>query len=137
MREYPEYPLVGVGVVVRRREKVLLIKRGQPPLKGVWTVPGGLLQTGEGLEQCAHREIYEECGISISGLKLIDVFEFIEKERQYTRFHYIIIEYSADYRSGALKAQSDADQARWLDLHELETIETTKETKALIKKIEM
>ncbi|MBN2000458.1 NUDIX hydrolase [candidate division KSB1 bacterium] len=137
MREYPNFPLVGVGVVVKRGNKILLIKRGRPPLKGIWTVPGGLLKIGESLEQCVQRELDEECGIKVSDLKLIDVFEYIEKDNKDIKYHYIIVEYFAKYKYGALKAQSDAEQARWINLEELDVIVTTEETKALIKKVEM
>src|SRR5215467_13034068 len=72
-REYPFAPMVGAGAVVRRREKVLLMKRRRPPNEGLWTIPGGLVELGENLEGAAAREVFEETGLSVRIMALLDV----------------------------------------------------------------
>ena len=74
-REYPERPLVGVGGVVILEGRALLIKRGGPPLEGEWSIPGGMLELGETLDQGVRRELAEETGIEVHVLDLIEVFE--------------------------------------------------------------
>ena len=64
-REYPERPLVGVGGVVIFRNRVLLIRRGNPPLQGEWSIPGGMLEVGETLAEGVRRELAEETGIEV------------------------------------------------------------------------
>jgi 8-oxo-dGTP diphosphatase len=76
-REYPELPLVGVGGVVISGERVLLARRGAEPLRGEWSIPGGLLEVGETLEQGVARELLEETGIHVRVLELVEALERI------------------------------------------------------------
>src|ERR1039458_4193740 len=76
-RRYPERPLLGVGAVVFHDGKLLLIQRGQEPLKGWWTVPGGLVETGEHLEAAVRRETLEETGLTVKPAGIAAVFERI------------------------------------------------------------
>jgi 8-oxo-dGTP diphosphatase len=76
-REYPEQPMVGVGGVVIDNERALLIRRGGPPLKGEWSIPGGMLEVGETLVQGVARELAEETGLEVEVLEMIEVFERI------------------------------------------------------------
>ena len=114
-RSFPPFPRVGVGVLVLHQDKVLLVKRGQEPAKGEWSVPGGLVELGETVEETAHRELLEECNITVNLKKQLDVFEFIEKDdNDSTKYHFIVIEFLADYKGGALHAMSDIDDAKWV-----------------------
>lgn len=137
-REYPLYPRIGVGVLVQKDDRFLLIKRGQEPSKGVWTVPGGHVELGESLEQTAHREIAEECNIKIDALKLLDIFEFIRYgENNRIRYHYVVIDFLAHYMDGALKAQDDIDEARWLRKEEIGDLNLPEDTLSLLRKARM
>lgn len=132
-RKYPLVPRVGVGVVILKNDKFVLVKRGQEPNKGIWTVPGGLVELGELVEQTAQREIYEECGISIKSPQLIDYYEFIDDcGSGKIKYHYIVLEFLALYKSGALRANTDAEQARWFTRDDLKEISTSEKTSSLI-----
>jgi 8-oxo-dGTP diphosphatase len=74
-REYPDHPLVGVGGVVIHRKRVLLIRRGSEPLKGEWSIPGGMLELGEELPAGVRRELKEETGLEVEPLEVIAVFD--------------------------------------------------------------
>lgn len=134
-RLFPRYPRVGVGVFVFNRDRILLVKRAQEPALGVWTVPGGLVEIGESLEQTAHRELFEECGIKVHLLDKIDVFEYIKTNRHNgVEYHYVVIEFLAEYLSGELVARSDVEQAQWLREDELEHFKTTEATMEFFKR---
>jgi len=134
-RKYPLVPRVGVGIVVINKDKFLLIKRGQEPSKGFWTIPGGLVELGESLENAAQREIYEECNINVKLFQQIDCFELIEKgDLDKIKYHYIVLEFLAVYKNGILKAKSDAEQARWFFRNDLNSLNTSDKTISLIDK---
>src|SRR5271154_3552096 len=71
-REYPEAPIVGVGAVIIHENQVLLIQRGQEPLKGEWSLPGGALELGETLQQGIRREVLEETGLEVEPLQIVE-----------------------------------------------------------------
>jgi 8-oxo-dGTP diphosphatase len=134
-RIYQEFPRIGVGVLIKKGNQYLLVKRGQEPAKGIWTVPGGMVEMGEKLEQAAHREVFEECNIKIKDCCQIDIFEFIERDdKQKIKYHYIVVEFLANYSSGTIGAKSDVDDAAWFSLKDLGNLDTTKETIDLVKK---
>ncbi|HPT26354.1 MAG TPA: NUDIX hydrolase [Bryobacteraceae bacterium] len=119
-RTYPEHPLLGVGAVVFRGEDVLLIERGKPPLMGWWTVPGGMVEVGERLEQAVVREVSEETGLHVRPLKVAALFERIMPDADgRTQYHYVIVDYLCELEGGELKAASDVANAAWVPLREL------------------
>ncbi|MBD3378567.1 NUDIX domain-containing protein [candidate division KSB1 bacterium] len=134
-RIYPQYPRLGVGVLVIHHQKVLLVKRGQEPKKGIWTIPGGLVKLGEPVLKAAHRELWEECQIKVHINRLLDVFEFIDKDHeQRIRYHYTVLEYLAEWREGDIHPGSDVAKASWFSVHDLDHLETTVDTRRLIDK---
>ena len=76
-RSYPERPIVGAGAVIVRGDEVALIRRGREPRKGEWSIPGGMVELGETLRQCAEREALEETGLVVEAGEVIEVFENI------------------------------------------------------------
>ena len=114
-REYPECPLVGVGAVVVEAGRVLLVRRGREPLKGHWSLPGGLLEVGEALTAGVAREVLEETGLIVEPVELVELLDRIHREDQKIRYHYVIADYLCWVSGGALKAASDADEARWVE----------------------
>ena len=124
-REYPSRPLVGVGVVVVDSDRrVLLVRRGRPPGKGLWSVPGGLVRLGETLREAAVREVQEECGVEISPGQILGVVEpRVHDDRGRLRFHYVIVDLVATYCGGAALAASDADEVRWVTESDLDILE--------------
>jgi mutator protein MutT len=114
-REFPSAPLVGVGAVVVDRGRVLLVRRGSEPMKGRWTLPGGLIELGEPLEAAVVREVSEETGLTVEPLELIELLDRIHRDGERVRYHYVIADYLCRVTGGALRAASDADAARWVE----------------------
>ena len=117
-REYPSAPLVGVGAVVVHEGRVLLVQRGQAPLKGHWTLPGGVLELGETLAQGVKRELLEETGMVVEPVELIELLDRIHRIDSRIQFHYVIADYLCRVTGGALQAASDADAVRWVERSE-------------------
>jgi ADP-ribose pyrophosphatase YjhB (NUDIX family) len=114
-REFPEAPLVGVGAVVVHEGRVLLVQRGREPLKGRWTLPGGLLEVGESIACGVAREVREETGLDVEPVELVELLDRIHREGERVRYHYVIADYLCRVVSGELKAASDADAVRWAE----------------------
>lgn len=113
MRRSEPGPVVGVGVVVLDEGRILLIKRGREPQKGLWAVPGGKVDYGESMRDAARREAAEETGLEVEVGDVVWVGEVIEKE-----FHLVIIDFEARMKGGVLRPADDADDARWVPLDE-------------------
>jgi len=118
-REYPKQPIVGVGGVVIQGDRVLLIRRGREPLKGEWSIPGGMLELGECLEEGVCREVLEETGLKVRPLEALLVFDRIQKNGERVQYHYVIVDYVCRRTGGRLKPGSDVLDARWVERGEL------------------
>ena len=114
-REFPETPLVGVGAVVVDQGRVLLVRRGTEPLKGEWSLPGGLLELGESLQAGVVREVQEETGLTVEPLELVELLDRIHRVGACVRYHYVIADYLCRVTGGDLKAATDADAVRWVE----------------------
>lgn len=119
VREYPKHPLVGVGGVVIHRGHVLLIRRGSEPLKGEWSIPGGMLELGEELTAGVQRELQEETGLNVQPTECILVFDRIMREGKRVKYHYVIVDYLCRRRGGRLRPASDVVDARWVRREDL------------------
>jgi 8-oxo-dGTP diphosphatase len=132
-REYPDAPIVTVGLVVRRAERVLIVQRGNPPNKGRWSIPGGAVEVGESLRAAGQREVREECGIEVAVGEAAGVFETILPDSAgATRYHYIMIDFFADYVAGELQPSSDSADARWVTRDELQQYDVTEKARDLL-----
>jgi ADP-ribose pyrophosphatase YjhB (NUDIX family) len=135
-REYPEAPIVTVGLVVRRGDRVLVVQRGNPPNKGRWSIPGGAVEVGEALRETGQREVREECGIEVAVGAVAGVFETIlPDDAGRTRYHYVMIDFLADYVSGDLHAASDSADARWVTGAELAALDVTEKARELLEQV--
>lgn len=135
MSEYPLRPEVAVGALIIKNNKVLLIKRDQPPAKNQWAVPGGKVSLGETLQQAAVREIFEETGISIIPGGPIFIFDAIHlDDKSKVQFHYVIVDILAKFKEGELKAGDDASDVGWFSREEMEKLYINPKTKALALK---
>ena len=134
-RRYPARPLLGVGALIFQGETILLIERGQEPLKGSWTLPGGLVEPGERLEAAVAREILEETGLRVRPREVVEIFERIMVDEQgRTEYHYVIVDYWCEVEGGTLKAASDVADARWVRREEFSQYELSPGTLDVIEK---
>ena len=127
--------MVGVGILIQRGSKYLLIKRAAEPDKGLWSVPGGMVELGERASEAAAREVLEETGLVVEVVKVLDVIDKIILDDDRVKFHYVIVDYIAEYRSGELKASSDALEACWVTTEEFKDYELSPTLIVLLKKI--
>jgi 8-oxo-dGTP diphosphatase len=125
-REYPMAPIVGVGAVVIDGSKVLLVRRGNEPLKGEWSLPGGALELGETLQQGVVREVREETGLVVVPAGIVEVLDRITQDEVQqdgasgrVRYHYVLIDFVCHVIDGAAREGSDADEVRWVAREEL------------------
>ena len=131
---YPETPKVAVGAVVFNDERVLLVRRGQPPSEDLWAIPGGSVEIGETPQEAAEREILEETGIKIRAGEPVFTFDVIDRDRTgKIRFHYVIVDLEADYISGDPNAGDDAAEARWVTAQEINELRVSAPTLKLLK----
>lgn len=118
-REFPQAPIFGVGAVVVDRDRVLLVQRGHEPSKGKWSLPGGILELGESLEQGVAREVLEETGLKVETIEFIELLDRIQRVSdpagERVRYHYVIADYLCRLVGGELQAGSDADAVRWVE----------------------
>jgi 8-oxo-dGTP diphosphatase len=116
-------PGVGIGVVIWRGDKVLLIKRGNAPRKGEWGLPGGKQEFGETIMEAAVREAREETGLDIVPLGVITAIDAITRSKNgEIEFHYTIVDVAAESREGKAKAGDDAINLRWATLDEVQKL---------------
>lgn len=133
-REYPERPFVGVGAVILKGDRVLLIQRGKPPRVGQWSLPGGAQELGETVREAAAREVREETGIEAEIKGLIDVIDSIQHDGDgRVRLHYTLVDVWGEWRSGEPVAGDDAIGAAWLGLREIERLSLWSETMRVIR----
>jgi 8-oxo-dGTP diphosphatase len=114
-REFPQAPMVGIGAVIVEDGRVLLVRRGHEPLKGHWSLPGGVLEVGESLHAGLVREVKEETGLTVEPIELIELLDRIHRDGERIRYHYVIADYLCRIAGGALQAASDADEVRWVE----------------------
>jgi ADP-ribose pyrophosphatase YjhB (NUDIX family) len=119
-RRYPERPIVGVLAVVMRGERVLVVRRANPPLPGRWGFPGGVLELGETVAQGAMRELFEETGVKAEAAGPLTVIDTIDRDAEgRVRYHYTLVVVIGDWRSGEGVAGDDAEEVAWLTRAEI------------------
>ncbi len=104
-----------MGAVVVHEGRVLLVCRGSEPLKGHWTLPGGLLELGETVIEGVAREVREETGLVVEPMELVELVDRIHRETGRVRYHYVIADYLCRVTGGELRAASDAEAVRWIE----------------------
>ena len=133
-REYPERPLIGVGVVVLRAENVLMIQRSKPPHVGGWSLPGGAQKLGETVYEAAIREVKEETNIEVQVMGLIDVVDSIHPDKfGAVKYHYTLVDVLARSLGGVLAPGDDAFDAEWVATQDIAGMELWSETKRIIQ----
>lgn len=137
-RDYPDRPIVGAGAVIIEDDRVVLVRRAREPLRGHWSIPGGMVELGEGLRQASAREAWEETGLEVEVGEVLEVFESIIPSRDpdagKAQFHYVIIDFLCRRTGGELRAGGDALEVRWVMREELTDYEVTESAAKVIKK---
>jgi ADP-ribose pyrophosphatase YjhB (NUDIX family) len=135
-RHYPERPFVAVGTIVVRDGSVLLAQRGKEPSYGLWSLPGGAVDLGEGLKTAAQRETREECGIEVEITDVLEVVERMVRDPDgRVKFHYVIVDYLARWVSGDLTPSPEVLEARWVAPEEFSNYEMTRGTAEVVLRV--
>jgi len=133
-REYPDRPWVGVGVVVWRGDRVLMIRRGRPPRMGQWSLPGGAQSVGETVFECAVREVLEETGLHVVPTEVVTVVDAMTlDDTGAVQFHYTIVEVAAESAEGEAVCADDALEARWVTVEQVAELTEWDETERVIR----
>lgn len=153
----PVGPVVGVGAVIVKDGRAIIVKRANEPYKGQWSIPGGRVELGETLHDAVRREMREETGLEVQVGPVIEVFERIQHDemrlaptapaaavanpgpaegpaRARVRYHFVIIDYLCFCTSGELCAGDDAEEARWVTSEELADYDIRESAVAVIRK---
>jgi len=134
-RDYPERPIVGVGAVIIENARALVVRRGTEPLKGEWSIPGGVLELGETLREGAAREALEETGLVIEAGEVLEVVDRIISDPDgKTRYHFVLVDFLCKRMSGDPRAGGDASDVRWVNNEELATLKINDTATAVIRK---
>ena len=134
-RRYPQRPIIGVGALILKRDRILMAQRGKEPLKGSWSLPGGALETGESLADGVRREVREETGLDIRPLGVLEIFERIMRDASGApEYNYVLIDYMCRIVGGTLAPGDDVCAVEWVRRRDLPKIEITEGTLAVIEK---
>jgi|SRR5579862_2571352 len=132
-REYPDRPFIGVGAIIVEDGRVLLVKRGHPPLAGEWSIPGGVLEVGETLREAAIREALEETGLTVEPTTLLGVYDRILRDADgRTLYHYVLIDFRCRRLAGEALASGDAAEVRWFRQDEISGLSLAEDTAEVI-----
>jgi ADP-ribose pyrophosphatase YjhB (NUDIX family) len=124
-----------VGAIIIEDSRVLLVERDQEPLKGYWSLPGGVLEVGEGVEDAVRREVREETGLEVTPHGPAEVFErIIPDAAGRAEYHYVLLDYPCNVVGGTLRAGDDASRAAWFERSQLAGLPLTTGTLPVIEK---
>ena len=134
-REFPEHPLVGIGAIIIKDERVVLVKRAHPPIQGQWSIPGGVLEVGELVREAAVREAREETGLIVEPGELLGVYDRVLRDpEKRVQYHYVLIDFLCRPIGGDLRAASDASEVCWFQPEDLPTLNLAEDTQEVIRR---
>lgn len=126
---------MGVGALIFRRNAILLVERGREPLKGYWSLPGGVLELGELLEAGIRREVLEETGLVVRPLSVLEIFERIMLDgKGHPEYHYVLVDYLCRVVSGEVRPGDDVSNVAWVSEKKLSSYQLTEGTLPVIQK---
>lgn len=132
-REYPPRPIVGIGVAVLRPGAVLLVRRGQPPSAGAWSLPGGAQELGETAEQAARRELAEETGLAVGALRLAANVDSIHCDPDgRVRYHYTILDFAARWAGDVPRVGGDITELAWAGFDGFDAFDLWQEARRVV-----
>ena len=133
-RRYPARPILGVGALIFRDDAILLVERGKEPLKGLWSLPGGAVETGERIEDAIRREVLEETGLHVEPVSLATIFERIMPDDSgKTEYHYVLVDYICRITGGQAQPATDVSALVWVKEEDLANYALTEGTLAVIQ----
>jgi 8-oxo-dGTP diphosphatase len=133
-RLYPDQPVVGIGVVIVSKGKIVMAKRANDPGRGKWTIPGGIVELGEDIKTTVIREAKEETCLDVVNPQLVDVVDAVTlDDENKIKYHYVIADYFVKVKGGELKAESDVLELRWVSFEELGQYVTTSSFKEFMQ----
>lgn len=131
---YPDSPRVAVGAFIFKDDRVLLVRRGRSPAKGLWAIPGGNMNLGETLQQATEREIREETGLVVTAGAPVFTFDVIERDESgRIQYHYVIVDLLAEVTGGKLEPGDDAKEARWVSAGEMKGLAVSDRTRQVLR----
>ena len=136
-RKYPSQPVVGIGAVIVDCGRLVLVRRGAEPALGKWSFPGGAVELGENVRDAVVRETKEECGLDVELVEDVpmDAYDILTADEEgRLRYHYVLLQFLAQPKGGVLKPTSDATDARWVPLEEVETYDLTESVRSFFRK---
>jgi 8-oxo-dGTP diphosphatase len=135
LRTYPDRPIVGVGAVIVRDDRVLLVRRANEPLKGEWSLPGGAVEVGETLQAAVAREVLEETGLEVEVGPIVEVLDRIRQDPDgRVRYHFVLIDFLCRPTGGVLACASDAEEVAWAALDALADYGVAESAVAVVRK---
>jgi 8-oxo-dGTP diphosphatase len=124
-----------VGGLIFEDGKILLVERGKEPLKGYWSIPGGIVETGEKLEEAVRREVSEETSLDVEPYSMFEIFERIMPDGEgKPEYHYVLIDYLCRRLSGEPAAASDVSRVEWVAEQNLGQYRLTEGTLGVIER---
>jgi len=134
-RRYPTRPFLGVGALIFEDSNLLLVERAKEPLKGYWSLPGGIVEAGEKLEDAVRREVLGETGLIVEPLSVFEIFERIMPDAAgQAEYHYVLIDYLCKPTGGKLLAASDVSRAAWVPERNLREYRLTEGSLSVIER---
>lgn len=135
-REYPDHPLVAVSAVVVNDGKVALVQRGNEPARGKWSVPGGLMETGERIREAAAREVREETGLDVEVGEVLAVVDSIARDPDgRVKYQFVLVDFLATWKGGNLRRGSDTLDARWVAWEDLDGYDLTDGLRGILESV--
>jgi ADP-ribose pyrophosphatase YjhB (NUDIX family) len=124
-----------VGALILRKDSILLVERGRQPLKGFWSLPGGVLELGEQLGDAIVREVKEETGLDVQPVSVVEIFERIMRDKEgKPEYHYVLVDYMCKVTGGELAAGDDSSKVEWVKRKDLAALKLTEGTLPVIER---